>query len=1135
MFSKTVDGESTDTTSNKLINVYDNYGSFKNIDQEVSGIDENSCLFVDDYKAPSAHTISSKDEFLARFDKLTQSILNFIDWNNVVVAGGLVNLALSTTPLTDLNSIDSDIDIFVYGVNEIQAQKTMNQIYESLKDIVPENKCVKTNMTITIILPKPFRHIQLVTKLYNSVGDLLNEFDLGCAKVAFDGKNVWTTIGGHFSLVNHTNIYMPQCDMVAYKARLVKYSQRGYRVMIPGFDKNMVSNYTYKTSSLNSGSNSLVKLLHYDKFGKKYSKVTPVNSYYMDDVTYLRQNLDSYNSVLFTRNDNIDATLENIKSCQDMILRSLHINSSTDKKKSVKGFKNHDIKTHPIYKVFKNVKLALIDRVEYNPEITETIFINGSIFKKSTIYKLVESAGYIENKEDIKNIFNKSSLDYVLNFDDIYYNKNVSDSIDNILNHHSCSIIKEELAGRDTLGRTYMQAAIMVNNKKLVKNLIDNNYDLLQRLDEGMTSVHYAIRENRHNIVKHMLNKLHKNGTANVKYYDNSGCNFSHYALMYSDLKMFKLVTEMLHVGLSDMSWSIKYNSQNRNEKGRPSKYICCAKLCMMYNKLDILKYILDMYTGFNDFRYIFVDSDMDAINTSNILRFAVRTSNYEALKTMCEFFNKYSIDICMDDTVSNATVTTGTLNKDIVTILMLEHYTKKSYPSMAKNVVGAITRLFNNREYTRLLSYVETWIPGIWTLDRYRDIHTHIKFNNVFGNKYVDTDSALKLFSAIVDNNFDAVDTLLSKLDYGLYIYSVVSNISPLTLCKDSPSKLLNVLNRMPEGMTNKKNTYYKYINDMLCVDYSILFNSDCIDILLGHPVHGKSVIDHINKYSRAIVNNIITQSVENGKNTYVNFGRYLQILSKYTTIDFERVSKDISYNDNTLPCTIDELVALDKVMKSIKEVCNPVLYNTCRAGATPPTKYIRLIKTCDDYDRLDDVYGDLHKSQNLLCTSAKLLGVNSSLREYLLNIYYVTNNMSNEFNIIEEWYGKNTIVFNSIVKKLGDLKLLAPTLQNTDFSGKEKCILEIMIKYKLSQSLKDINGNTVLHVIARNRPRVLFGPKYDPIVDQIDFHNAPNTFGKTPMDYVKTYINDTSKYTEDQLLENVRLFELFAKKLQK
>jgi hypothetical protein len=90
-------------------------------------------------------------------------------------------------------------------------------------------------------------------------------------------------------------------------------------------------------------------------------------------------------------------------------------------------------------------------------------------------------------------------------------------------------------------------------------------------------------------------------------------------------------------------------------------------------------------------------------------------------------------------------------------------------------------------------------------------------------------------------------------------------------------------------------------------------------------------------------------------------------------------------------------------------------------------------------------------------------------------------------------------------------------------------------MIKYKLSQSLKDINGNTVLHVIARNRPRVLFGPKYDPIVDQIDFHNAPNTFGKTPMDYVKTYINDTSKYTEDQLLENVRLFELFAKKLQK
>ena len=1156
-FSQPVEHSSTvhptgDAMHNRLINVYDNYESFNSIDPKVSGICEKSCLFVDKYKTPSAHCISSKEEFVERFDKLTQSILNFIDWNNVVVAGGLVNHAISTAPLTDLNSISSDIDIFMYGVNEMQAQKLMNQIYESLKDIVPTNKCVKTNKTITIILPMPYRHIQLVTKLFNSVGDILNEFDLGCSKVAFDGKNVWTTIDGHFSLVNNTNVYSPYNNNSAYESRLVKYSHRGYRVMVPFFDKNMVSNYTYKTSSLNSKSNSLVKLLHYDKFGKQYSNVTTTNRYYMDDVTYLRQNIDAYNSVMFTRDDNLKKTVDNIELCQQKILKSIRINpvkpAKSVKKSHVKGFKNHDIEKHPIYKVFDNIKLALIDRVDHDPSITGDLFINGSIFKKSTIYK---SMNYKNSPEDIEQywkIVNKSALNAEFDFSDIYYDKNVDNNVIDILSQKVCEITKDNIDRRDTLGRTYMQAAIMVNNHKLVEDLINNGYDLLQRLDEGMTSVHFAIRENRHKIVSLMLNKLQENGADSIKYYDNSGCNFSHYALMYSDLKMYTKVAEMLHVGLSEMSWSIRYNSANTSTKGRLSKYICCAKLCMMYRKLDILDYILNKYTGFNDFRYIFVDSDVTSIDTSDVLKFAVSTSNYDAIKIMCKFFTAHSIDICVNDDVVNALATTDTAHKDIVTILMLEKYTKRRNTLISKKLVNAITRLFYKGEYTRLLDYVNKFVPDLWTLSRYKNVHSSIKFDNIFGNKYVDTDIALRLLSAIDSDNFVAVDALLPNLQYGLYIYSATSgerNITPLTLCKNNAERLVNVLNRMPEKMSNKKNTYYKYIDDMVYVDHDILFDVDCLDVLLSHPVHGKCVIEHIYKYTNAIVTHIMKSSVVDGKYTYENFGKYLETLSKYDTIDFEKMTIDATYKElavtKCVPRTLDELVNLGNVMRHVEGKCDPVLYRTYRVDTIPRTNYITLVKSVNDYNRLDAEYGALHNAQNLLCNSVGLLATNHELRNYLMDKYYVhCKCVPDKFNILDNWYGKTSVVFNDIVKKLNSLNLLESTLQNMDFTGKEKCILDIMVQYNIDQLLKDVNGNTVLHYIARNNTSLLFSErssrscKYAAIVRGIKFHDVPNVFGKTPMDYVKTSINDSSKYTEESLLNNIATLNMFNKKLQ-
>ena len=177
--------------NNNLINIYENYDSFQVNNNKPSGISENSIILNNIYneklttRKKQGHCIVNKENFLDRFNKLTDNLLNFFDWNNIVVAGGVVNLALSHEPIEELKEINYDIDIFIYGLTEGQAKKTINNVYESFKDIVPDNKCIKTNKTITVINKMPFRHIQFITNIYESKGDILHSFDLSSSKVLF--------------------------------------------------------------------------------------------------------------------------------------------------------------------------------------------------------------------------------------------------------------------------------------------------------------------------------------------------------------------------------------------------------------------------------------------------------------------------------------------------------------------------------------------------------------------------------------------------------------------------------------------------------------------------------------------------------------------------------------------------------------------------------------------------------------------------------------------------------------------------------------------------------------------------------------------------------------------------------------
>ena len=81
------------------------------------------------------------DAFSKTFDVLSDGLLRGLDWDNVFAAGGI---ALSSLLCTDIKSDapnfkNSDIDLYIYGVGPIEANKKVQHIYKVWRSNLPKN------------------------------------------------------------------------------------------------------------------------------------------------------------------------------------------------------------------------------------------------------------------------------------------------------------------------------------------------------------------------------------------------------------------------------------------------------------------------------------------------------------------------------------------------------------------------------------------------------------------------------------------------------------------------------------------------------------------------------------------------------------------------------------------------------------------------------------------------------------------------------------------------------------------------------------------------------------------------------------------------------------------------------------
>lgn len=185
--------------------------------------------------------VVDRGTFDRKWAALTSNMFGGFDWSNVLVAGGAVLACL--LPGSDERDLfaDTDIDLFLYGLDAAQATAKLRAIYNGVcRAVGGETQVVRTGNAVTIIAGFPHRHVQLVLRLYKSPAEVLLGFDIDACAVGFDGRRVWAVPRSRRAIVQRRNIVDMSRRSLTYEVRLYKYSKRGFAVAVPGFERARV-------------------------------------------------------------------------------------------------------------------------------------------------------------------------------------------------------------------------------------------------------------------------------------------------------------------------------------------------------------------------------------------------------------------------------------------------------------------------------------------------------------------------------------------------------------------------------------------------------------------------------------------------------------------------------------------------------------------------------------------------------------------------------------------------------------------------------------------------------------------------------------------------------------------------------
>jgi hypothetical protein len=191
---------------------------------------------------------------------LWEGQLRYLNWNNVFAAGGGVLACAQPVPIEhagsfsdkrkyfhDVQYSSSDVDLFLYGLNETEDRAKLIEIYRCVTESCPQTVvCFRSAHAVTIVSQYPFRHIQIVLRLYSSPYEVLAGFDVDSCTIGFDGKMVYADVRAHNALVSRKNTIDVTRRSPSYEMRLAKYGVRGFEVDVPDLKRASVDPGIYE-------------------------------------------------------------------------------------------------------------------------------------------------------------------------------------------------------------------------------------------------------------------------------------------------------------------------------------------------------------------------------------------------------------------------------------------------------------------------------------------------------------------------------------------------------------------------------------------------------------------------------------------------------------------------------------------------------------------------------------------------------------------------------------------------------------------------------------------------------------------------------------------------------------------------
>ncbi|KAK8056279.1 hypothetical protein PG993_001506 [Apiospora rasikravindrae] len=517
----------------------------RNLEQESTSEKEKYIMSLpDDKRRPngSQAVVQSLGEFRHNLSVFSEAALADFDWSNVVAAGSSVVNCLLPVPdkyKASKRSLRqyyhekfcpaSDVDLFLYGLDEKQAIEKIKQIETQIRDaILAETTVVRTKNAITICSQYPTRHVQIVLRVYRSVSEILTGFDIDCSGAAYDGQQVYCTPRALAAYITQINPVDLSRRSPSYENRLSKYSHRNFEVYWPELDRSRVDPTIFERSF--SRTLGLARLLvlerlpttnareQYLKKRREERGRPPLDHRFQfrlrgnikdaheDEVAdwINEDDVSSYHTFTIPYGEKFHAKkIEKLCYTRDLLL-----NAEWNQPKEREVY----LHRHPAFFGRVNDVIADCCGTCPKPKTSEEIEIAK---KESEVYVSGEVSFRIDDpgRQQIGSFNPLTENDWT----EMAYVGNTARLcqaiVDEDLDH-----VKDWLSQdgsdpnqRDYTGRTPLHLAVSNSTPEIVKCLIDHGARLIPRLADGRTALHLASARGSVEIVKILLQKSAEN------------------------------------------------------------------------------------------------------------------------------------------------------------------------------------------------------------------------------------------------------------------------------------------------------------------------------------------------------------------------------------------------------------------------------------------------------------------------------------------------------------------------------------------------------------------------------------------------------------------------------------------------